>query len=183
MIFAQSERLILRRPEPRDYESYLRSWSNPEMSRYTGLRDNVGEFIHGLIAEMHAKQPGEEGVNGPWYQYSIERRSDGVLVGDIGIGFGVPGERQVEIGYRIHPDHHRQGYGREALTAIIPYLIAQHGIHRFIGVAASLNTASVKLLRSLGFRQEGHFKQSFLCHGEWLDDDYFALLASEWPNG
>jgi RimJ/RimL family protein N-acetyltransferase len=180
MIFVETGRLILRRPKPEDYEAYLRSWSDPEMSRYTGLRPNVGEFIHGLIAEMQAKLPGEQGANGPWYQYSIERRSEGALLGDIGIGFGVPGERQVEIGYRIHPDHQRRGYAREALAGIIPHLIDTHGIHRFVGIAASLNTASVKLLRSLGFRQEGHFRQSFLCHGEWLDDDYFALLADEW---
>ena len=36
------------------------------------------------------------------------------------------------------------------------------------------------LLRSLGFRREGRFRQSFWCNGRWLDDDYYALLASEW---
>ena len=95
MIFVETGRLILRRPKPGDYEAYLHSWSDPEMSRYTGLRPNVGEFIHGLIEEMRAKLPGEQGANGPWYQYSIERRRDGALVGDIGIGFGVPGERRL----------------------------------------------------------------------------------------
>jgi RimJ/RimL family protein N-acetyltransferase len=86
----------------------------------------------------------------------------------------------VELGYRILPDLHRKGYAREAVAAVIGYLIAEHGIHRFVGVAASPNLASVKLLRSLGFRQEGHLRQSFLCHGEWLDDDYYALLSSDW---
>jgi RimJ/RimL family protein N-acetyltransferase len=180
MIFATSERLILRRPKPEDYESYVRGWSDPDMNRYTEPRANLGEFIARLIAEMQSKLPGEQGPNGPWYQYSIERLSDGAFIGDIGIGFGVPGERQVEIGYRILPEHQRRGHAREALAAVIPCLIEEHGIHRFVGVAASPNVASVKLLRSLGFRQEGHFKQSFLCQGEWLDDDYYALLASEW---
>jgi RimJ/RimL family protein N-acetyltransferase len=59
-------------------------------------------------------------------------------------------------------------------------LIETHGIHRFVGVAASINAASIAVLCSLGFRQEGQFRKSFLCNGEWLDDDYFALLASEW---
>lgn len=129
---------------------------------------------------MQDKLPGQEGTGGPWYQYSIERRSDGAFIGDIGIGFGVPGERQIEIGYRVHPDHQRQGYAREALAALISQLIEQHGIHRFVAVAASPNVPSIKLLQFLGFRQEGQFKQSFLCNGEWLDDDYYALLASEW---
>ena len=72
------------------------------------------------------------------------------------------------------------GNAREAVAAAIEWLIAEHHIHRFVGVAASPNEASGAVLRSLGFRREGHFRQSFLCHGEWLDDDYYALLASEW---
>ncbi|HEX8214348.1 MAG TPA: GNAT family protein [Allosphingosinicella sp.] len=179
MIFAASDRLILRRPKAEDLEPYLRSWEDPEMSRYTGRRHNVAGFIAGLIEEMQTKQPGDTEPQ-PWYQMTVERRGDGAVLGDIGLGFGVPGERQVELGYRIHPDHQRRGYAREALRAVIGYLIESHGIHRFVAVAASPNAASIAVLRSSGFRHEGHFRESFLCHGEWLDDDYYALLASEW---
>ncbi len=179
MIFAETERLILRTPETRDFNSFLRSWDDPEMTRYTGRRDNVGAFIAALIAEMQAKQPGDTGANGPWYQNTIERRDDGNVVGDIGIGFGVPGERQVEIGYRIHPDHQRRGYAKEAVAGIIDHLIDAHAIHRFIGVAAAANAGSIAVLTAHGFRREGHFRESFLCDGTWIDDYYFALLAEE----
>ena len=181
MIFAQTQRLTLRRPRKEDYESFLRSWDDPEMTRYTGRRPNIAQFIADLIEEMQSKRPGDLEPQ-PWYQVTIATRDDNAVVGDIGIGFGVPGERQVELGYRIHPDHQRQGYAREAVAAIIDYLIEQHGIHRFVGVAAAANIASTALLRSLGFRREGHFHQSFLCDGEWIDDEYYALLASEWSS-
>jgi RimJ/RimL family protein N-acetyltransferase len=183
MIFAESARLILRRAHKEDLGPLLRSWSDPEMSRYTGIKPDIKGFLTGLIADMQAKMPGETEPGGPWYQFIAERKSDRAMIGDIGVGFGIPGERQVELGYRIHPAFHRQGYAREAVAAIIGHLIEAHGIHRFVAVAASLNQASTGLLRSLRFRQEGHFQQSFLCHGEWLDDDYFALLASEWAGG
>ena len=180
MIFAQSERLMLRRAREEDLEPLVHSWSDPEMTRYTGEKPNVRAFLAQMIADMQAKLPGELDPGGPWYQFIAERREDGALVGDVGVGFGVPGERQVELGYRILPQFQRQGYAREAVAAVIRYLIEGHRIHRFVGVAATLNEASGALLRSLGFRQEGHFLQSFLCDGEWLDDDYYALLASEW---
>lgn len=180
MIFATSERLVLRRARDGDAEMLLPSWSDPDMTRYTGSRPDVGAFLRTLVDDMQRKLPGETEPGGPWYQYMVERREDGVLVGDLGAGFGLPGERQVEIGYRILPAFHRQGYGREAVAALIDHLVADHAIHRFVGVAAALNTASCRLLGSLGFRQEGHFRRSFLCHGEWLDDAYFALLAEEW---
>ena len=180
MIFAETERLILRRAREQDLEPLVDSWADPETVRYTGNKDDVRAFVSGMIADMQAKAPGDQGPGGPWYQFIVERSSDGTVVGDLGAGFGVPGERQVELGYRIHPAHRSQGYAGEAVAALIGHLIEAHDIHRFVGIAATLNAPSTGLLRSLGFRQEGHFRQSFLCNGEWLDDDYYALLASEW---
>jgi RimJ/RimL family protein N-acetyltransferase len=181
MIFTTTERLILRRPYKGDLEPLTASWSEPEMTRYTDVKPNIRSFLTDLIADMQAKEPGELEPGGPWYQFIAERREDGALVGDLGVGFGIPGHAQVELGYRVLPAYHRRGYGREAVAGIISYLIERHDIHRFVGVAAAENAASLALLRSLGFRQEGHFRQSFHCHGEWIDDAYFALLASEWP--
>ena len=183
MIFTATERLVLRRPRDQDLEPLVASWSDPEMSRYTDIRPDVRSFLTGMIADMQAKQPGDLEPGGPWYQFIAERREDGALVADLGVGFGIPGHAQVELGYRVLPAFQGQGYGREAVAAIISFLIERHGIHRFVGVAAAQNAASVALLRSLGFRQEGHFRQSFHCGGEWIDDLYFALLASEWSGG
>lgn len=180
MIFAQSERLILRRARAEDLEPLVYSWSDPEMSRWTPDREDKRGFIARMIEDMQVKRPGECDPGGPWYQFIAERREDGVLIGDVGVGFEVPGERQAEIGYRILPAFHRQGYAREAVAALLDYLIAEHEMHRFVGVVAAPNEASKGVLRSLGFRHEGHFRQSFWCNGEWVDDDYFALLASEW---
>lgn len=180
MIFAASDRLILRRPRDDDLEPLLPGWSEPDMVRYTGRREDPRGFVAGMIADMQSKSPGDSEPGGPWYQMVIERREDQAVLGDLGIGFGVPGERQVELGWRILPPAQRRGYAREAVVALIDWLIEAHRVHRFVGIAASPNAASIALLRSLGFRQEGHFRESFRCNGAWLDDCYFALLASEW---
>ena len=180
MIFATSERLILRRPREGDLEPLIAGWADPEMTRYTGAKADPRAFLVQLIADMQAKKPGEAEPGGPWYQYVVERRSDGALIGDLGAGFGVPGDDQVELGYRILPQHQGRGYAREAVAALIDHLVAEHEVHRFVGIAAAANHASTAVLRALGFRHEGHFLQSFRCNGQWLDDDYYALLASEW---
>ncbi len=181
MIFTQSRRLILRQPRDEDLDPLLVSWSDPVMTRYTGLKPDVRAFLTQLIADMQVKRPGETEPGGPWYQFIVARREDGAMVGDLGAGFGLPGERQVELGYRIHPAFHRRGYAREAVSALIDYLIEAHAIHRLVGVAAAENAASIATLRSLGFRQEGYFVRSYMVsEGEWIDDSYFALLASEW---
>lgn len=180
MIFTTSERLILRCPTAADYETLVETWSHPEMTRWVPHREDCPAFLKALIADMKAKQPGDTDPGGPWYQFILERKADGAVIGDIGVGFWVPGEHQVELGYRIHLARQRQGYAREAVAAIIDWLIAERGIHRFVGVVAAPHAASIAVLRSLGFRQEGFFRESFWCNGEWVDDVYFALLASEW---
>ncbi|MGA9583374.1 MAG: GNAT family N-acetyltransferase [Allosphingosinicella sp.] len=183
MIFATAERLILRRPRKTDLEPLLPGWSDPDMVRFTDRRDDPRAFVASFIADMRSKSPGESEPGGPWFQFVIERREDEAVLGDLGVGFGIPGERQVELGWRILPQFQRRGYAREAVAALIPWLIEANRIHRFVAVAAADNRASTALLRSLGFRQEGRFRESFLCDGRWLDDCYFALLAREWAGG
>lgn len=180
MIFAETERLILRQPRASDLEPLLASWADPETRRFTPDRADPRGFLEQLIADMLVKRPGDHAPGGSWYQFVVERREDGAVVGDLGAGFGVPGERQVELGYRIGPAFQRRGYAKEAAAALISYLFADHDVHRIVGVAASKNEASRAVLRALGFRHEGHFRESFLCNGAWLDDDYYALLAGEW---
>ena len=179
-IFAESERLILRRPRPEDLEPMLAAWADPELNRWTNHRDDPHAFIAGLIADMAHKSPGDPDPGGPWFQYVVERRADGAVLGDLGAGFGIPGDRQVELGYRILPAYHRQGYAREAVATLIGHLIEAHRIHRFGAVAAAPNAASIAVLRSLGFREEGRFVESFPVDGAWVDDLAFALLAREW---
>jgi RimJ/RimL family protein N-acetyltransferase len=181
MIYAQTERLLLRRPRPEDLEPLLVSWSDPTMTRFTGLKDDVHGFLTQLIADMQAKEPGDMEPGGPWYQFIVARVSDGVMVGDLGAGFDLPGERQVELGYRIHPAHQRHGYAREAVAALIDYLIGAHATRRFVARVAIGNSASLGVLRSLGFRQEGHHLGSYLVRDdEPLDEYSFALLDREW---
>ena len=179
-IFAESERLILRRPRPDDLEPLLLAWADPELNRWTTHRDDPRTFLVTLIADMADKSPGDADPGGPWFQYIVERREDGEVVGDLGAGFNIPGERQVELGYRILPAFQRQGYAREAVATLIDHLIETHRVHRFGAVAAAPNDASVAVLRSLGFREEGRFVESFPVDGAWVDDLAFALLARDW---
>ena len=180
MIFAQSDRLVLRRARPDDLVTLVETWTDPEMTRWTPYRPDRRGYLESMIADMQVKQPGDQEPGGPWYQFIVERREDNRMIGDLGAAFDLPGEHQVEIGYRIHPAFQRRGYAREAAAALIDYLVDVHRIHRFVGLAAAQNEASKAVLRSLGFRHEGHFRESFWCNGRWIDDDYFAILASEW---
>lgn len=179
MIFAETDRLILRQPRQADVAALRPAWSEPEMTRYVERKDDPEAFLTALVAEMRAKAPGALEPS-PWYQYVAERKADGAVVGDLGCGFGLPGPQQVELGYRILPAHQGKGYASEAVGALVSHLITAHAVHRFVAIACLDNVASCAVLRRLGFRQEGHFVKSFQCGDQWIDNGYFALLAEEW---
>jgi len=157
MIFAETERLLLRRARADDLEPLLESWADPEMVRYTEPKADPRGFLRDMIADMQGKTPGSPG----WYQYIVERRSDGMLIGDLGAGFDIPGERQVELGYRVRLAFHHQGYAREAVAGLIGHLADVHSIHRFVAVAASANVSSLATLRSLGSGRKGISGRAF----------------------
>ncbi len=63
------------------------------------------------------------------------------------------------------------------------YLFGPTGQHRVFGSVDPRNTASVRLLESVGMRREAHFRESLWHKGEWVDDVIFAMLQTEWGSG
>jgi len=59
-----------------------------------------------------------------------------------------------ELGFTMKTSCKRKGYGYEAASALIEYLNRKKKMYCFTAQAASENTASVRLLRKLGFRAE-----------------------------
>ena len=86
-----------------------------------------------------------------------------------------------EIGYMIVPGHERQGIARECLTALITHLFRAEGFHRIFGDVDPRNTASNRLLQSLGFTREAHLRDAMKTHIGWCDTWYWGLLQDEWP--
>ncbi|SFS03149.1 Protein N-acetyltransferase, RimJ/RimL family [Dyella sp. OK004] len=118
---------------------------------------------------------------GHWYQRAIRLAGDDRLIGDMGVRLPVADEA-AEFGISIAPLHQGWGYAREAVRALLGWLFSEMKQRRVCASVDPRNQASMALLRSLGLRQEAHFRQSLQVRGEWVDDVVFALLATEWPS-
>ncbi len=131
------------------------------------------------VTRFYEKLAERPGIPDTWFQMGLHRRSDDLLIGDLGMHF-IDDARQVEIGYTIAPDHQRQGYATEVLTATIATLFTDFGVHRIIASIDPRNLASAALLEKMCFRREAHFVRSIEIGGIWLDDCIYALLREEW---
>ena len=115
-------------------------------------------------------------TNDAWVQLAVELR--GTTIGDVAIGVR-DGGRQATIGYSISTHAQGHGYATEAVGAVVDALFDQVDLHRIVASIDPENGASRRVLEKLGFRFEGRSPSSAFVRGAWVDDDHFALLASE----
>ncbi|MBI3739755.1 MAG: GNAT family N-acetyltransferase [Chloroflexi bacterium] len=174
-----TKRLIIRRFQDSDLESFLAYRNDPEVAKYQGwslpyARENALAFLQ----EMKAIQLGEPGMS---CQVAIELKATGEMIGDIGFMALQNDPRQVRVGYSLARAFWNQRYASEAVARMIDYFFGELHLHRVAADCDPENTASFLLLERLGFRREAHFIESYpLGDGRWGDEYYYGLLEREW---
>lgn len=89
-----------------------------------------------------------------------------------------------ELGFIVNQKYRRQGYGYEALTAVIAVLFRE-GIHRVFAECDPRNICSWSLLEKAGLVREAHFRKNmYVRKGEngrpvWIDTYVYALLNEQ----
>lgn len=160
-----TERLVLRLVEESDAAAIHRFRSDPSATRYLSHAPLTLAANGDRLAELLALR---RASTGEWFNYgwAITLRESGDLIGDArtwnssaltSAGTLAPGKhpvRHAALGYVLHPEYHRQGYGHEAAGALVNWLFAERRIRTIVARAYEPNTASIKLLQSLGFQQD-----------------------------
>lgn len=169
-------RLVLRRFHEGDVAAFAAYRSDLDVARYQSWSAPVSlpvalDLVRGLAA-LDPQSPG-------WFQYAVELKSDGLLIGDVGVNMH-ENRMQAEIGYTLARGHQRRGLATEAVGRVLHFLFTDQGLHRVSAECDARNTRSANLLRRLGFRQEGLRSAATWIKGEWTDDLLFGLLAAEW---
>ena len=172
----ESERLILRRFTDSDLAQFLAYRNDPEVARYQAWESCTESEAAAMIEELKALQPG---APGEWFQFAIELKETGDLVGDCALNVEQDG-RQAEIGYTLAREHQGKGYASEAVSRLLDYAFGDLGLHRVVAITDRENKPSFALLERLGMRQEGRFVQNAWFKGRWVSEYLYAVLADEW---
>jgi RimJ/RimL family protein N-acetyltransferase len=113
-----------------------------------------------------------------WQQFAVINAGNGGFLGDIGVNFDTPRNRQAEIGFAFAPEARGLGLAGEAVGALVELLFAR-GRHRLIAQTDLRNIPAQKLLEKLRFRREALHLQSWAEDGRWFDELAYARLAHE----
>ena len=161
-----TQRLRLRRPTPDDLEAVHGLLSHPVGMRYWSTPPHADiELSREWLARMIARSA-ETGCD-----FLVE--FEGRVIGKAGC-YEPP-----EIGYIFHPDTWGRGFATEALAAVIPRVFAVGAFDALLADVDPRNTASLRLLEKLGFRETGRGARTWLVGTEWCDSVYLQLGRDE----
>jgi RimJ/RimL family protein N-acetyltransferase len=174
----ETERLVLRRYAPADFEALYAMRSSFEVARYLYSGPQTG----GEVREMLAKKIESISIRAPGDVLALaaELRATRELVADVVLNLVSEEHRTAEVGYITHPDHGGRGYATEATRALLAVAFDDLELHRVIARLDARNAASARVLEKLGLRLEAHLVENEYVKGEWQSELVYATLDREW---
>lgn len=113
------------------------------------------------------------------YDFAVVEKKSKLVIGAIGLY--IDWIRNLgEIGYILHKNYWKQGYGTELAKEMIHFGFEQLKLHRIYATCDENNIGSANVLEKCHMRQEGFFKQNRLVHNEWHDERLYAILRKDW---
>jgi ribosomal-protein-alanine N-acetyltransferase len=167
---AMTSKILLRPPARSDESEFLAAvrksralhhpWTSPPNSSA-----KFKAYVEGLISPTA-------------YGFLVCRKDSRDIVGVVNITNIVLGAfRSGYLGYYAFAGHERQGFMREGLQAVTRQAFQVLKLHRLEANIQPTNIASIALVTSCGFSQEGYSPRYLKIGGRWRDHERWTLIA------
>jgi len=179
-----SERLIVRKyaeGDGRELFLLLERNGNREF-----LRENVEEASSIKTeeeAEINVRKHSAEWLARDRFVVGIWLKSEDKCLGQIWIepkNWEVP---SFEVGWFLDQGYQGRGIATEAVRRSLEFLFNDFNAHKVIAITRDTNLRSVKLIERLGFRREGHLRESGIQDGKRYGLLYHGMLRTEFSSG
>ncbi|MDR0532199.1 MAG: GNAT family N-acetyltransferase [Oscillospiraceae bacterium] len=178
----ETERLLLRPYELDDAPAVHAYAGAPENVCYMAWAPNASlEATREVVQSFLAQAEKEPRLN---YDFAVTLRNGGQLIGGCGIylqtaWFGPPFEG--ELGWILHRDHWKQGYGTELARALVRFGFETLKLHRITAPCYAENYGSYRIMENAGLSLECIRRQAIRDRdGNWNDRREYAILEDEW---
>lgn len=170
----ETKRLILREMRTEDTEAIFRMYGDEEVMRY---RD-VLAFTRLEEAQRFLEEARTRYERGEEIHWAITLKGEDALIGTCGYSWHL-GPRFGAIGYDLARRSWKQGIMTEAIETLLRFGFEVRNLHRVEARVRRGNEASMRLLRRLGFQEEGLLRECLFLNHSFYDVQVFSLLASE----
>ncbi len=135
------DRVVLRRFAMADVATFVAYRSDPDVARYQSWEAPYPRAAgERMIRELLREYPD---TPGQWFQFAMELRATGELIGDCASGTDLEDARQAEIGFTLRPEFQGHGYATEGARTLLGYLFGARDKHRVTARCDPRNPASV----------------------------------------
>jgi RimJ/RimL family protein N-acetyltransferase len=175
----ETSRLRLREIVAEDCEAIFAIRSDYEVTKY-----NIGEAYTdikeaiALIEQMTFSYDEQEQIR--WGITLKSDKSDASVLGMCGFNYWHRVDKRASIGFDLNRNFWKRGIMREALYAMLDFGFEQMQLNRIEADASHENEASIKLLQTLNFEQEGIQREQYFENKQFYDLALFSLLRREW---
>ncbi len=169
--FLQSDRIILRAPEPDDLD-IMTQWEND--TRLWRIGSTVAPYSRHCLKKYIENYCGDI-FSDQQLRLMVTDITTGATVGAVDLYEFDPLNLRAAVGIVISESERRQGYGKETLTLTTDYCRRCLGLHQLYCLVPEDNDISLALFRSVGFNITGRLR-SWLREGRTYRDVFTLQL-------
>lgn len=118
--------------------------------------------------------------NGTRLKLWIYLKENDILIGFINFGNIIRSSFESSfLGFKLDKEQQKHGYMTEALKKALNYYFSVLKLHRVEVNIMPSNLPTQKLVKKLGFTEEGIARKYLKINGQWEDHIHFALLRED----
>ncbi|KAB8135747.1 GNAT family N-acetyltransferase [Gracilibacillus oryzae] len=174
----ETERLILRKLEMSDVQKVYDHWLSDERvsdNRVSAPHQNISETVERMaeIVGNYAKKD--------FCWWGIELKTDYDLIGEIDLYNFDKDTENCEVSYSLGYNWWNQGYGTEALKAVVEFSFRYMNVHKISAAHNIDNPASGKVMRKAGMEKEVIIKHMIRnAKKEYKDCAVYGILQTDY---
>jgi RimJ/RimL family protein N-acetyltransferase len=172
------ERIELRRHARENYRLYGEWYGDPEIWRLTSWAASPlsPSAVERLFEEREYSSTDDS--------FAIHVKGEEEPIGVISLMSISEANASAELSVMVGPREDRhQGYGAEAIDAILRYGFEELGLNR-VGLSVfEFNEGAISTYEKLGFREEGRLRKALKRDDAFHDAILMSILRSEWRGG
>lgn len=148
----------------------MKFWSSPPLANLAAAEALIEEIRTGFQDRQ-------------LFQWGIELRLTGEVIGTCTLYHLEPEHRRGEIGFAARRSQWGQGLASEAVSLLIGFAFEALALNRLEADADPENERSLRALERQGFRREGYLRERWHHMGKVHDGVVLGLLRREWKDG
>lgn len=176
----ETGRLIIRRFLADDLDSFVAYRADPDVARFQSWENFTRAEGVAFIAEMARQHPD---TPGEWFQFAIELKTNGAMIGDCALHVFAERRTEAEIGFSIASAYQGHGYAREAIASLLDYAFNALKKSRIEALTDARNTKSIAVLERLGFVRDAAKREPVEYKGEICSEFLYLLSRDSWRAG